>query len=298
MDLERKNESSELQCGSLMGVQQAKEHTVRQLSVVQLDGKREVFDVQRIYRTIAWASKGYESIINADAIMQETVRNIYDGITASEISEALVMATTPFIEKDPAYGYVASQLLLKKLFAEVTGLSIERCDVQAEYRKAFVQGIKTGVAKGLFDERMLQFDLEALAQELMLERDQLFFYMGMRTLYERYFIKHEEQRLELPQAFWMRVAMGVALEEKDSHAAATSFYRLTSQLRYVPSTPTLLHAGLSTPQLSSCYLTTVSDDLHHIYKCIGDNAQMSKWSMISPFGPTVSITAFRSGFMK
>ncbi len=278
MDLERKNESLGLQFGSLMGVQQTQSNTARQMSVVQLDGSRESFDIQRIYRTIAWASQGHEALINADLIMQETIRNIYDGISANEISEALIMATTPFIEKDPAYGYVAAQLLLKKLFAEVTGVSIERCDVQAEYRKAFVQGIKKGVASGLLDERMLQFDLDALAQELVLERDHLFFYMGMRTLYERYFLSCEEQRIELPQIFWMRVAMGVALEEKECNAAATSFYHLMSRLHYVPSTPTLLHAGLSTPQLSSCYLTTVSDDLHHIYKCVGDNAQMSKWS--------------------
>lgn len=250
----------------------------KQYLVIHHDGSSGLFDVNRMYKTIRWASIGHERFIDADAILQETIRNIYDGISAAEISEALILGTVPFIEKEPAYGYVAAQLVLKKLFREVTGVSIEYCDRDHLYRQSFISSIKRGVAVALFDERLLNFDLERLAQEMVLERDRELYFMGLKTLSERYFMKIENRRSELPQAFWMRVAMGLALLEEKCTERAVEFYHLISTLRYVPSTPTLLHAGLTKPQLSSCYLTTVTDDLHHIYKCIGDNAQMSKWS--------------------
>jgi ribonucleoside-diphosphate reductase alpha chain len=250
----------------------------KQYLVMHHDGSSGLFDVNRMYKTIRWASIGHERFIDADAILQETIRNIYDGISAAEISEALILGTVPFIEKEPAYGYVAAQLVLKKLFREVTGVSIEYCDRDRLYRESFISSIKRGVAVALFDERLLKFDLERLAQEMVLERDRELYFMGMKTLNERYFMKIENKRSELPQSFWMRVAMGLALLEEKCTERAIEFYHLISTLRYVPSTPTLLHAGLTKPQLSSCYLTTVTDDLHHIYKCIGDNAQMSKWS--------------------
>jgi ribonucleoside-diphosphate reductase alpha chain len=250
----------------------------KQFLVIHHDGSSGLFDVNRIYKTIRWASIGHERFIDADAIVQETIRNIYDGISAAEISDALILGTVPFIEKEPAYGYVAAQLVLKKLFREVTGVSIEFCDREQLYRRSFISSIQRGVAVGLLDERLLNFDLERLSHELVLQRDRELYFMGMKTLYERYFAKIENKRSELPQSFWMRVAMGLALLEEKCTDRAIEFYHLISTMRYVPGTPTLLHAGLTKPQLSSCYLTTVVDDLHHIYKCIGDNAQMSKWS--------------------
>ncbi len=278
MDLEKKQHIHPLQFSSLSeGVTEAKGIT-KQLYVLQHDGSRKVFDINRIYKTIAWASQGHQQDIDADAIMQETVRTIYDGISASELSEALILATVAFIEKDPAYGYMAAQLLLKKLFIEVTGVSNELEDSEQRYRTSFISSIQRGVEQGIYDKRLLDFDLEQLAASLQLEHDHLFYYMGLKTLYERYFVKCQGKRMELPQAFWMRVAMGLAINEPNRTEAALSFYRLMSRLFYVPSTPTLLHAGLKRPQLSSCFLSTVHDDLHHIFKCIGDNAQMAKWS--------------------
>ncbi len=250
----------------------------RQLYVLQHDDSRELFDVSRIYKTIAWAAQEHQNEIDADEIMQETVRNIYDGITSLELLDALILSATAFIERDPAYGFVAAQLLLKRLFYEVTGSSIESDGRDEKYRSALIVNIAQGVKKGIFDARMLEFDLERLAKELILDRDQLIYFMGLKTLYERYFVKIDGKRTELPQLFWMRVAMGLALNEKHKTETAIEFYRLLSCMRYVPSTPTLLHAGLVVPQLSSCFLTTVSDDLHHIFKCIADNAQMAKWS--------------------
>lgn len=277
MDLEKKQ--ADLQFASLASAESYVSASIKkQLFVIQHDGKRELFDVNRIYSVIAWASRGHETDINPDDIMQETVRNVFDGINASEISEALIMAAIAFIERDPAYGYVAAQLVLKKLFIEVTGVSMDCENHDALYRLSFIENIKNGVASKLFDERMLNFDLEKLAAALNLEDDRLFYYMGLRTLYERYLVKQNGKRTELSQAFWMRVAMGLSIEEQNPTEAAIRFYQLMSKMQYVPSTPTLLHAGLARAQLSSCFLTTVSDDLHHIFKCVSDNAQMAKWS--------------------
>lgn len=238
----------------------------------------EPLRIDQLQQTIIWASAGYEDVIDVSLVVEETIRNMFDGISTREIADALIMGAVTFIEKDAAYGYVTARLLFKKLYKEVTGKSVLHADVDHVYCQAFIQGIKKGVEHGIFDERVLTFDLENLALALVPERDHLFDFMGLRTLYERYFMKHESQRFELPQTFWMRVAMGLALEEKDKNARAIEFYNIMSRMRYVPGTPTLLHAALTRPQLSSCFLGTVEDDLKHIFKCVGDIAQLSKWS--------------------
>lgn len=246
---------------------------------VRLDtGELEPLDSARLYQTIVSAAGAKIGDIDPNLIMQEIMRTIFDGITPRELADALVLASVAFIEHDPAYSFTAAQLLLKKLFKQVTKLSNNTTHFAIAYNQAFVGGIKYGVSRNLFDQRMLDFDLEFLAQHLVFERDQLFEYMGMRTLYERYFSRHNTDLFELPQAFWMRVAMGLSYNELDKNGAAVKFYEVLSTLKYVAGTPTLLHAGLTRPQLSSCYLTTVEDDLVHIFKCYGDNAQLSKWS--------------------
>lgn len=254
------------------------EGNLRSLFVLQSNGTREALDFERLEKAIIEASAGYKEIIDVDLIIQETLKNVYDGIVPSEIVDALILAAVAFIECDPAYGCVASRLLFKKLFKEVIGRSISRSDNDATYTQAFIKGMTAGVAHNIIDKRVLDFDLEDLACCLHTDRDNLFDYMGLRTLYERYFIKHDGLRLELPQAFWMRIAIGISYNEPDKNKAAVTFYNMMSTLRYVPSTPTLLHAALTRPQLSSCFLTTVEDDLNHIFKCYSDNAQLSKWS--------------------
>lgn len=248
------------------------------LTITKADGAVQPLDMERLRRSIAWASRGYEGIIDAQCIVNETLRNIFDGVSHHEVAEALILATSAFIEQDPAYGFVASRLLFKKLFKQVTKKSVFDAEFESIYQKSFVQAIQRGAAFELYDARVLEFDLEYLAQHLRPERDGLLDYMGLRTLYERYFVKHESTRLELPQAFWMRVAMGLCYHEPNKNERAIEFYNVMSQLHYVPGTPTLLHSSLTRPQLSSCFLTTVEDDLHHIFKCLGDNAQLSKWS--------------------
>lgn len=254
------------------------EHGMQTIRVSNKDGTNELFDRNNIVITLAWALAGYEKIIDVDAIIANVQNNLFDGISSTDIDELVVLAVTAMIESDPGYGYVAARLLLKKLFKQVTQQSITIANYNQVYQKSFVTGIEYGVKQGLLDRRMLDFDLSFLATCLATERDYLFDYMGFKTLYERYFLKHESVRIELPQAFWMRVAMGLSYNEHDKNKAAVQFYDVISHFLYVPGTPTLLHAGLTRPQLSSCYLTTIDDDLVHIFKCYGDNAQLSKWS--------------------
>lgn len=247
-------------------------------TVVKRNGIVSQLDVSLLRKAIVWASKGHKDIVDVNALVDETLKNSFNGINARELEDAQVLAAIAFTERDPGYGYVAAQLLFKKLFKDVTGISIMSADASTAYRTAFIESIVKGVKAGILDVRMLTFDLEMLAQELCLESDHLLDYMGLKTLYERYFTRLETRHLELPQIFWMRVAMGVAIEEPRKNEQALDFYNMMSSLRYVPSTPTLLHAGMVRAQLSSCFLTTVEDDLRHIFKCIGDNAQLSKWS--------------------
>lgn len=247
--------------------------------VTYADNTIKPFDVDRIYRTIEWASAGCQEVVSGEVIFQELIKNIFDGIAAKQLAEALIYAAISFAERDLAYAHVAARLLFKKLYREVTGTSVLISQGTALYRQSFIESIEHGVKEGLFVDSMLNFDVERLALHLVPERDQLFDYMGLRTLYERYFVRSEPRDIiELPQTFWMRVAMGLALNEEHKNEKAIEFYNVMSLFRYVPSTPTLLHAGLTRPQLSSCFLGTVDDDLHHIFKCIGDQAQMSKWS--------------------
>ncbi len=245
--------------------------------VAKRNGDVEVLDSTHWHKDIAWASKGHEAVISATLIIDETLKNIFHGMSTQAVEDALILATVSLIERDPAYGSVAAQLLLKKLFKQVTNKSIIESS-PADYRTAFIVGTQEGVKHSILSESALAYDLEFLAQHLHPERDKLFDFMGLKTLYERYFTKHEQQRFELPQAFWMRVAMGLALREPNKNERAVEFYHLISTFKYIPGTPTLLHAAQVCPQLSSCYLNTVEDDLKHIFKCLGDNAQMSKWS--------------------
>jgi ribonucleoside-diphosphate reductase alpha chain len=243
------------------------------------DGASEFLDIKRIKSTIEWAALEIAYTVDTRAILNETLKNLFDGVRTQQIFDALILATTGFIEKDPAYGYLAARLLFRKLANEsIKELPYARDFQDATYRRCFVNGIERGVSAGLYDQRLGEFDLEYVATHLVPERDKLLDYMGMRTLYERYFSKIAGVRFELPQSFWLRVAMGLSYHEADKNEKAISFYNILSTLRYIPSTPTLLHSGLLRPQLSSCFLTTVSDDLIHIFKCLGDNAQLSKWS--------------------
>ena len=248
------------------------------LTVVKRDGTKVLFNVKKLEENLHRTAGELADDIDISALALEVINNVHDQIPTPQIDQALVLATASFIERNPAYSFLAARLLLQKLRKEVTAKSLKEDDIDAAYRDSFKQAIRTGIAEGRFDERLERFDLELLAASLKLDRDHLFQYLGIQTLYDRYFVRRGERSLELPQGFWMRVAMGLAVEEDDPNERALEFYELMSQLSYVPSTPTMFHSGTTRPQLSSCYLTTISDDLEHIFKSLGQNAQLSKWS--------------------
>lgn len=252
---------------------------IGRLTIKKRDGRTAIFDIKKIRNSILRAAKGYENDIDVDLLLKETVKGIYDSIDTIGIEKSLILGAVSFIERDPAYGFVASRLFMQKLRKEVIGVSIYNDNLETAYREAFIRGIKKGVENELLDRRMLEYDLGKLAGALKIERDELIQYTGIQTLYERYFIKlNNGRRIELLQSFWMRVAMGLALIENKKEEKALEFYELISSFRYIPSTPTLFNAGTNHAQLSSCYLTTVLDDLDHIFKCIRDNAHLSKWA--------------------
>jgi ribonucleoside-diphosphate reductase alpha chain len=254
------------------------EHGGHTIMVTKKGGVSELLNIERMRATMTWAVGVHGQAVDISSIVLDTQKNLFDGVSPAEIDESLILSTISFTEQDPAHGYIGGRLLLKRLFKEVTGHSIMRMDKKSLYEQSFIDGIVFGAQHTIFDRRMLDFDLNYLSQKLVFDRDYLFDYMGLKTLYERYFGKHETTRFELPQSFWMRVAMGLCYNEPNKNEMAGRFYDTMSTFAYVPGTPTLLHSGLTRPQLSSCFLTTVEDDLKHIFKCYGDNAQLSKWS--------------------
>lgn len=248
------------------------------ITVIKRNGSTMILDMQKIKAALVRVCQPYESVISVDLIIQEFLRNIYEGITTTDIERALILATVAFIEKDPAYDAIAAHLYLKKVYKEVFGFSTDEQTFDATYRQVFIDTIKLGVEKEYFDKRLLEYDLTFLSNALRPENDLLLTYQGIQTLYGRYFLKLDGKVIETPQAFWMRIAMGLSLLEKNKNEHTLAFYQTLSSLRYVSSTPTLFHSGLVHAQLSSCFLSTVDDDLSHIFKVIGDNAQLAKWA--------------------
>jgi len=222
--------------------------------------------------------------IDVEMLMHQLKQEVYDGITTKEISRLLVSVVRSMIERDSAYDALASRLLLRDLYEEVLNIGAVPDDINDTaftemYRAAFITNIKEGVAHKKYDEALLSFDLTAVAAHLNPERDRLLRYLGVQTLVDRYCAKIPDKRfLETPQFLFMRVAMGLSKDEADRETRAAQFYSMMSQLRFIPSTPTLFHSGTLHSQLSSCYLNTVEDDLDHIFKVYGDNAQLSKWA--------------------
>lgn len=254
------------------------EASLQRLSIVKRNGATAFFDRQKTIATLQRVSHGYENDVSIVALMHEIEKNIFEGISVVDVEQASIMAACSFIEYDPAYSKIAARLLLQKLSREVFCVSVQAEEREKLYREFFVKTIYRGIELTYFDKRLAEFDLQRLANALKIERDGLFDYMGLSTLAGRYLLKHESVRLEMPQHFWMRIAMGLALLEENPTERALEFYELFSTLRYVASTPTLFHAGFPVAQLSSCYLNTVNDDLEHIFKVTGDNAQLSKWA--------------------
>lgn len=216
--------------------------------------------------------------VQAELILDQTWRDLYDGMPIEEVYKAAVLAARALIEKDPNYTRVTARILLHSIRKEVLGYEVAQAQMRTEYANYFPKFIKLGVQEDLLDERLMQFDLQRLGAALNADRDLQFNYVGLQTLYDRYFLHVKKSRIELPQVFFMRVAMGLALNEVDRNSRAIEFYELLSSFDFMSSTPTLFNSGTRRSQLSSCYLTTVADNLEGIYEAIKENALLAKYA--------------------
>ena len=241
-------------------------------------GQRVALDLEGLHRLIQDSCAGLSADVKPEPIVAETKRNLYDGVPIDEVYKAAIMAARTLIEKDPDYTYVTSRLLMHTIRREILGEEVKQEEMATRYPEYFPQFIAKGVKHELLDERLQQFDLARLGAALKPERDLQFDYLGLQTLYDRYFLHVRKARIELPQAFFMRVAMGLSLNEIDREARAIEFYELLSSFDFMSSTPTLFNSGTLRSQLSSCYLTTVPDDLDGIYESIKENALLSKFA--------------------
>ncbi|AGU48127.1 ribonucleoside-diphosphate reductase, subunit alpha NrdA [Variovorax paradoxus B4] len=242
------------------------------------NGERVALDLNQLKGLIESACENLGDSITAAPIVAETMRNLYDGVPLDEVYKASILAARTLIEKDPDYTFATARLLLHTIFKEIVGREVMPVDRATAYADYFPQFIKKGVENELLDEKLLQYDLPRLGAALKAERDLQFDYLGLQTLYDRYFLHVRKTRIELPQAFFMRVAMGLSLGEIDREARAIEFYEVLSSFDFMSSTPTLFNAGTLRSQLSSCYLTTVPDDLDGIYESIKENALLSKFA--------------------
>ncbi|WP_281814481.1 ribonucleoside-diphosphate reductase subunit alpha [Limnohabitans sp. MORI2] len=242
------------------------------------NGQRVALDLNHLQRLIQDSCAGLGADVKPDPILAETMRNLYDGVPMDEVYKAAILATRTLIEKDPDYTYATARLLMHTIVKEVLGKEVVHADMAQHYAEYFPQFIKKGVENELLDHAMLQFDLNRLGAALKADRDLKFDYLGLQTLYDRYFLHVRKTRIELPQAFFMRVAMGLALNEVDREARAIEFYEVLSSFDFMSSTPTLFNSGTLRSQLSSCYLSTVPDHLDGIYELIKENALLSKFA--------------------
>ena len=242
------------------------------------NGEEKWLDMAALRTIIEAACEGLGNNIDASPIITETIKNLYDGVPMAQVYDSAILASRTLIEKDPAYSQVTARILMHVIRKEILGREVLQGDMQAEYGGYFSKYINEGISAELLDPRMREFDLPRLAAALNASRDLQFNYLGLQTLYDRYFLHIEDRRIEMPQAFFMRVAMGLSLNEMDRERRAIEFYEILSTFDFMSSTPTLFNSATTRPQLSSCYLTTVDDDLEGIYEALKENALLSKFA--------------------
>ena len=254
------------------------EESVR-LQITLEDGSRIPFDENRVRRRLVMACQGLEEICNADDLLEEVMRQVFDGISSTEIYRSMILASRSRIERDPAFDTVSSRLMLMVIYNDALGSAPEFDKVEGTYRDQFEHYIIDGINASRLDPVLREYDLSVIAAALKPERDHKFKYLGLQAIFDRYLLHIEGRRIETPQYFWMRVAMGLAIREgEQKEERAIQFYNILSEFRFTSATPTLFNSATNHPQLSSCYLSTVSDDLSHIFKCVSDNAMLSKWA--------------------
>ncbi len=252
---------------------------LRQFTIQRADGSMQILNEKGLLARLKFACRGLEDQVSAEELLESSIANFYEGMKESEVDQANILASRAKIEVEPAYSKVASRLLLDMLYRETLGISSSDPTLESAHREYFKSYLKQAISLHRVHADLLEFDLDKLAKAIQLKRDDQFAYLGLQTLYDRYFIHDMQRKLETPQIFWMRVAMGLALCEKERrNERAIEFYDVLSSFLFVSSTPTLFNSGTLHPQLSSCYLSTVMDDLGHIFKVVSDDAQLSKWA--------------------
>jgi ribonucleoside-diphosphate reductase alpha chain len=274
---EKRNQERATQQGISQETQAAAQVGESGLKVMD-NGVEKWLDMAALRTIIEAACEGLGNNIDASPIITETIKNLYDGVPMAQVYDSAILASRTLIEKDPAYSQVTARILMHVIRKEILGREVLQGDMQAEYGTYFAKYINEGISAELLDPRMREFDLPRLAAALNASRDLQFNYLGLQTLYDRYFLHIEERRIEMPQAFFMRVAMGLSLNELDRERRAIEFYEILSTFDFMSSTPTLFNSATTRPQLSSCYLTTVDDDLDGIYEALKENALLSKFA--------------------
>lgn len=249
----------------------------KEFTVIAEDGSKKTLTEGTIKQKITFACRDLAEV-NVEELFEATLLNFYEGMTEKELDISYVLAAKTFIEKEPSYSTVAARLLLDTSYHQAIGISFQDPSLKKEYRRNFSTYLKKAISLELISPALLNFDLDLLSSHLNIERDDQFTYLGIQTLFDRYFIHHKQIRLETPQWFFMRVAMGLSIKEEDKNQRAIEFYEILSSFAFMSSTPTLFNAGTLHSQLSSCYLSTIEDDLHHIFKVVADDAQLSKWA--------------------
>lgn len=260
-----------------------------QIKVKKRNGRLEDFEVDKINASAQRACENIKDVSPSEIVLDAQLQ-LYDKITSAEIDQALIFSAREKIEKEPNYSFAAAKLLLNCLYKEVFKEGVDSDTFELQYRKSFVQNIKKMASKSVLNEKILEFDLKMLSESLVIDRDDKFKYLGIQILTDRYFIRQDKKIMESPQAFWMRVAMGLALNEENKNEKAIEFYNLFSQFLYTPSTPTLFNSGTTHSQLSSCYLNTFDDSIDGIFDGAWQEARKSKYAG----GLGLDVTPFRS----
>ena len=248
------------------------------ISVLLEDGVSVPFDAKRISIRFEAACDGLPDC-EPDVLLEEVMKSVFDGISVAEIYRAMILAARSRIEIDPAYDTVAARLLRMVISNEALGSApVDADEYERLYRNQFEHYVIDGIVADRLTPDLRRYDLTRLAEALQPSQDNLFKYPGLQAVYDRYLLHIDNRRIEMPQYFWMRVAMGLAVNEEQKEERAIEFYNLLSSMRFTSATPTLFNSATNHPQLSSCYLSTVSDNLEHIFKCVSDNARLSKWA--------------------
>ena len=252
------------------------------INITKSDGSIVPLDVERLAGLINDACEGLEHV-SMNEVLEEALKNLYDGVSISDMRTSLVMSARTKVEKEPNYSFVTARILMDQIRNEALsflGVAEESTyqEMEKYYPEAFKAYIDKGIELDILDPELKTYDLNMLGNAIEYSRDNQFTYLGLQTLYDRYFIHCDDTRYELPQVFFMRVAMGLAIEEEKREERAIEFYRLLSSFDYMSSTPTLFNSGTKRPQLSSCYLTTIPDNLDGIFSAMKDNALLSKWA--------------------